>query len=106
MSFWDFFDTETEKANACPICKPFIDAGFEVTHTGGGCMALTKSFGSVEISITDTDSGLDFSDPSTLIFVGSYDWDDENDDGGNYKEFPQTEIEAALNAAREYEIEA
>jgi len=54
-----------------------VENGFELEHTGGGCLVLTKEFkGGGYLMVSDSDAGVDFMDHK--IMVGIY--DKEGDD--------------------------
>lgn len=77
-NFFTWFDKVRNEALATEDGKRFVEAGFDVYHTGGGCLAWHKQLPNNRyILITDMDSGL-LVDPTIegdCYFVGLYDED-------------------------------
>lgn len=69
--FSDWLDNITDKANTSPVGVAAQAAGFSVLHTGGGCLAWSKTVGENEAWIThdDNELGSDVSDPANAEFV-------------------------------------
>lgn len=94
-TFHEWLNAETAKALASEEGKAFVAAGFEFTHTGGGCTAWEKQFADGRrIMITDSE-GLghtlgpsDANDPSKPDhwMIGFY--LNEEDDSGTIMEAP------------------
>jgi hypothetical protein len=75
FDFWGWFDTKVATAKASPVGKIMTAQGWEISHTGGGCLAWEKTTDNAYVWICDQDQGLgdDASDPETVDWlVGVY----------------------------------
>lgn len=96
-TFWQWFDSRKAQALATDIGKFMASRGYDVTHTGGGCLAWEGlSRDHWQAWITDDDAGLgdDLSDwQASQTFCAML----CHDDSGEFVEGPaEVTIEAAL----------
>lgn len=74
--FWAWLEATKKKQDESEHGKKLIAAGFEIWHTGGGCLAWGKTLepSGDYFMITDTEAGIDFEGE---FFAGHYAEDKE-----------------------------
>jgi hypothetical protein len=75
FDFWGWFDKVTEAAKASPVGKILTAQGWDVAHTGGGCLAWEKNTDKAYVYITfgNEELGEHVADPETETWaVGVY----------------------------------